>query len=206
MLEIKNLKIKYDKNIVLDDVNLVFDKKIYGLQGSSGSGKTSFIKALLGLIKYEGQILLNDKILKNRKKFQVVFQNPFNSFDSKRKIKFSIFEIMKLNDIKTDLKDFAYKVGVDYEFLEKYPTELSGGELQRCSILRALISNPEIIIFDEPTSALDVENQKNILDLIKSIKDKIIILISHDKRVINYVCDEKLFLDKEKRKIINLSV
>lgn len=201
MLEIKNLTVKYEK-IVLDDVNLKLEKKIYGLKGGSGSGKTTFIKAILGLIDYKGEILLDGKLLKTRKNFQIVFQNPFNSFDPTRKIKFSINEIIKLNKANVSLEELAKKVGVDISLLDKFPHELSGGELQRLSIARAISTNPRVLIFDEPTSALDVENQKNILDLIKNFKDKIIIFISHDMRVINYISDEVLILDKENKKIV----
>lgn len=201
MLEIKNLTVKYEK-IVLDDVNLKLEKKIYGLKGGSGSGKTTFIKAILGLIDYKGEILLDGKLLKTRKNFQIVFQNPFNSFDPTRKIKFSINEIIKLNKANVSLEELAKKVGVDISLLDKFPHELSGGELQRLSIARAISTNPRVLIFDEPTSALDVENQKNILDLIKNFKDKIIIFISHDMRVIKYISDEVLILDKENKKIV----
>lgn len=201
MLEIKNLTVKYEK-IVLDDVNLKLEKKIYGLKGGSGSGKTTFIKAILGFIDYKGEILLDGKLLKTRKNFQIVFQNPFNSFDPTRKIKFSINEIIKLNKANVSLEELAKKVGVDISLLDKFPYELSGGELQRLSIARAISTNPRVLIFDEPTSALDVENQKNILDLIKNFKDKIIIFISHDMRVIKYISDEVLILDKESKKIV----
>lgn len=201
MLEIKNLTVKYEK-IVLDDVNLKLEKKIYGLKGGSGSGKTTFIKAILGLIDYKGEILLDGKLLKTRKNFQIVFQNPFNSFDPTGKIKFSINEIIKLNKVNVSLEELAKKVGVDISLFDKFPHELSGGELQRLSIARAISTNPRVLIFDEPTSALDVENQKNILDLIKNFKDKIIIFISHDMRVIKYISDEVLILDKEGKKIV----
>lgn len=201
MLEIKNLTVKYEK-IVLDDVNLKLEKKIYGLKGGSGSGKTTFIKAILGLIDYKGEILLDGKLLKTRKNFQIVFQNPFNSFDPTGKIKFSINEIIKLNKVNVSLEELAKKVGVDISLFDKFPHELSGGELQRLSIARAISTNPRVLIFDEPTSALDVENQKNILDLIKNFKDKIIIFISHDMRVIKYISDEVLILDKESKKIV----
>lgn len=201
MLEIKNLTVKYDE-IILDNINLKLDKKIYGLKGDSGSGKTTFIKALLGIIEYKGELFLDGEKLKNRKNFQVVFQNPFNSFDSTKKIRFSIDEILSLNGVEINLEELANKVGVDTSLFDKYPKELSGGELQRLSIARAISTNPKVLIFDEPTSALDVENQRNILDLIKTFKDKIIIFISHDLKVIKYISDEVLILDKESKKII----
>lgn len=201
MLEIKNLTVKYDE-IILSNINLKLDKKIYGLKGGSGSGKTTFIKALLGLVEYKGELFLDGEKLKNRKDFQVVFQNPFNSFDPTRKIRFSINEILKLNGVEVNLEELANKVGVDTSLFDKYPKELSGGELQRLSIARAISTNPKVLIFDEPTSALDVENQKKILDLIKTFKDKIIIFISHDLKVIKYISDEVLILDKESKKII----
>ena len=200
MLEIKNLTVKYEK-AVLENVNLKLDKKIYGLMGMTGSGKTTFIKAALGLIKYEGEILLNGKLLDVRRRFQVVFQNPFNSFDPKRSIGFSISEIIRLNNTNYKLDELAEKVGINPEFMDKYPSELSGGELQRLSIARALAGNPEVFILDEPTSALDVENQKKILDILKEIKDVTIIFISHDMNVLKYLSDEILVLNPEKKNI-----
>ena len=200
MLEIKNLTVKYEKTI-LENVNLKLDKKIYGLMGMTGSGKTTFIKAVLGLIKYEGEILLDGKQLDTRKGFQIVFQNPFNSFDSKRKVGFSIFEIIRLNSSNYTLEKLAEKVEINPEFMDKYPSELSGGELQRLSIARALAGNPEVFILDEPTSALDVENQKKILDILKEIKDVTIIFISHDMNVLKYLSDEILVLNPKKKNI-----
>ena len=200
MLEIKNLTVKYEKAI-LKNVNLKLDKKIYGLMGMTGSGKTTFIKAVLGLIKYEGEILLNGKLLDVRRRFQVVFQNPFNSFDPKRSIGFSISEIIRLNNTNYKLDELAEKVGINPEFMDKYPSELSGGELQRLSIARALAGNPEVFILDEPTSALDVENQKKILDILKEIKDVTIIFISHDMNVLKYLSNEILVLNPKKKNI-----
>ena len=200
MLEIKNLTVKYEKT-VLENVNLKLDKKVYGLIGTTGSGKTTFIKAILGLIKYEGEILLDGKQLDTRKGFQIVFQNPFNSFDSKRKVGFSIFEIIRLNSSNYTLEKLAEKVEINPEFMDKYPSELSGGELQRLSIARALAGNPQVFILDEPTSALDVENQKKILDVLKSLKNITVIFISHDMNVLKYISDEILILNLEKKNI-----
>lgn len=200
MLEIKNLTVRYEKT-VLENVNLKLDRKIYGLMGTTGSGKTTFIKAILGLIKYEGEILLDGKQLDTRKGFQIVFQNPFNSFDSKRNVGFSISEIIRLNSSNYTLEELVEKVEINPGFMDKYPSELSGGELQRLSIARALAGNPQVFILDEPTSALDVENQKKILDILKSLKNITVIFISHDMNVLNYISDEILILNPEKKNI-----
>ena len=200
MLEIVDLTVKYDR-VILDRINLELSDGIYGMAGITGSGKTTFIKAVLGLIKYEGKILLNGEIINDRKVFQVVFQNPFNSFNPKRSIKFSIEEIIRLNSTNHTSEELSLKVGIEPEQILKYPRELSGGELQRLSIARALAGNPEVLILDEPTSALDMENQKKILDILKAMKNIIVIFISHDQNVLNYISDNILLLDEKTKKI-----
>ena len=200
MLEIVDLTVKYDR-IILDKINLNLTEGIYGMAGITGSGKTTFIKAILGLIQYEGEILLNGRLLGNRKGFQVVFQNPFNSFNPKRNIKFSIEEIIRLNSTDYSPSELSLKVGINPEQILKYPHELSEGELQRLSIARALAGNPEVLILDEPTSALDVENQRKILDIIRAIENMTVIFISHDRNVLKYISRHILILDEKTRKI-----
>ena len=200
MLEIVDLTVKYDR-IILDKINLKLTEGIYGMAGITGSGKTTFIKAILGLIQYEGEILLNGRLLGNRKGFQVVFQNPFNSFNPKRNIKFSIEEIIRLNSTDYSPSELSLKVGINPEQILKYPHELSGGELQRLSIARALAGNPEVLILDEPTSALDVENQRKILDIIRAIENMTVIFISHDRNVLKYISKNILILNEKTRKI-----
>lgn len=200
MLEIVDLTVKYDR-IILDKINLKLTEGIYGMAGITGSGKTTFIKAILGLIQYEGEILLNGRLLGNRKGFQVVFQNPFNSFNPKRNIKFSIEEIIRLNSTDYSPSELSLKVGINSEQILKYPHELSGGELQRLSIARALAGNPEVLILDEPTSALDVENQRKILDIIRAIENMTVIFISHDRNVLKYISKNILILNEKTRKI-----
>ncbi|RRD40509.1 ATP-binding cassette domain-containing protein [Leptotrichia sp. OH3620_COT-345] len=204
MLEIRNLTVNYNEKIILKNINLKLERKIYGLAGVTGSGKTTFIKAILGLLQYKGEILLNGRMLSSRKGFQIVFQNPFNSFDPKRTVKFSVLEIIRLNSTNYTPNELADKVGVNSEFINKYPCELSGGELQRFSIARALAGNPEVLILDEPTSALDLENQEKILDILKSLKNVIIIFISHNLSILKYISDEILILN-EKTKSIELA-
>lgn len=194
MLTIRDLTISYDHSLI-EKVNLDLTEGIYGLVGPSGSGKSSLIKALLGFIPYRGELRMNGKLLSDRRGFQVVFQNPFNAFDPKRRIEQALDEMARLNPGSLDPLPLIEECGLSALMLKKFPHELSGGELQRFSIVRALMTRPEVIFFDEPTSALDVVNQKKILDLIRNIKDKIMIFISHDQKVVHYLCDDILILD-----------
>lgn len=200
MLEIRNLSVKYEE-VILDSISLKLEKGIYGLVGKTGSGKSTFIKAISGFINYDGEILLNGNIVEKRKGFQIVFQNPFDSFDPMKTIKYSLEEIMRLNSNFVDIESLSEEMGINKKFIHKYPDELSGGELQRLSILRALVGNPEVLLLDEPTSALDVENKRKIIDIIKKIKAKIIILVSHDLYVVQCLTSNILVLNQNTKKI-----
>ena len=97
MLSIRHLSVSYNKP-VLTDITIDFEQKIYGIQGESGSGKSTFIKAILGLIPYKGQVLYNGKELKNPKDrhgFQVIFQNPFYSFNPQKTIRSAFTEMLR---------------------------------------------------------------------------------------------------------------
>lgn len=200
MLEIRNLSVKYEE-VILDSISLKLEKGIYRLVGKTGSGKSTFIKAISGFINYDGEILLNGNIVEKRKGFQIVFQNPFDSFDPMKTIKYSLEEIMRLNSNFVDIESLSEEMGINKKFIHKYPDELSGGELQRLSILRALVGNPEVLLLDEPTSALDVENKRKIIDIIKKIKAKIIILVSHDLYVVQCLTNNILVLNQNTKKI-----
>ncbi len=200
---IKNLTVAYKDKVVLDRINLHLYSKCYGLMGKSGIGKSTFIKAILGLVSYSGEIYLNDTLIKdNRRGFQVVFQNSFKSFDPTFTIRQSIDELCKINGTDFDLDELFESYGMSRNILDKKPKDLSGGELQRASVIRATAQKPKVLLLDEPTASLDVLNQKKILQMIKSIEDTVIILVSHDSKTINYACEEKLVLVKEERSII----
>jgi len=196
--KLKDVSYKYplEDREILKNINLDIKKgEFWAVIGKNGSGKTTLCNVLRRFVpdfykgELKGKITLEGKELKDYsakeivQKVGFVFQNPFNSFDPKRSIGFSISEIIRLNNTNYKLDELAKKVGINPEFMDKYPSELSGGELQRLSIARALAGNPEVFILDEPTSALDVENQKKILDILKEIKDVTIIFISHDMNV-----------------------
>lgn len=197
-LIVKDLSVNYNEKKVLNNISYEFETKCYGLMGKSGSGKSTFLKSILGLIPYQGNIFLNDKLInKDRKGFQVVFQNSFRSFDPTKTIKKSIEELEKENNTNYDLEELFEKFGMNKELLNKKPKALSGGELQRSSIIRAVSQDPKVLLLDEPTASLDVINQKKILEMLQEIKNLIVILVSHDLKTINYVSDIKLKLNED---------
>lgn len=208
MLSIRHLSVSYNKP-VLTDITIDFDQKIYGIQGESGSGKSTFIKAILGLIPYKGQVLYNGKELKkpkDRHRFQVIFQNPFYSFNPQKTIRSAFVEMLRWNarkQVDFDYKEVALRhylkpTGLPELVLDKYPSAFSGGELQRLAVARALAGNPQVLILDEPTSALDVITQKKLLDdMLPLLKGKTVLLISHDTRVINYCTDKVITLHNQ---------
>ena len=208
MLSIQHLSVSYNKP-VLTDITIDFEQKIYGIQGESGSGKSTFIKAILGLIPYKGQVLYNGRELKkpkDRHGFQVIFQNPFYSFNPQKTIRSAFVEMLRWNarkQVDFDYKEVALRhylkpTGLPELVLDKYPSAFSGGELQRLAVARALAGNPQVLILDEPTSALDVITQKKLLDdMLPLLKGKTVLLISHDTRVINYCTDKVITLHNQ---------
>ena len=197
MLKLFNLSVRYEKEI-FSNISYCFNQKVYGIKGESGVGKSTFIKAILGLIPYSGAVFYNEKELKrvkDRKGFQVVFQNPFYSFNPNRKIKTAFDEMYRWNYPKQEGKEEEINkvlevVAMSKRSLDSYPNQLSGGEVQRLAIARTLLGQPKVLILDEITSSLDVITQKRILDLILPyLKNKIVLLISHDKKVLSYCSD-----------------
>lgn len=213
-IEGKNLKKYYPfKNgkvlKALDDVSIQVKKgEIFGIVGESGCGKSTLGKCLMrlhdvtdGNVIFQGTDITkqNPKKIKDMlQKMQMVFQNPFSSFNPKLKINYSLREpckLMKMTDAQIDerINELLSYVSLSENELNRFPHELSGGQLQRLAIVRALLLNPEFIVADEPVSALDVSVQAQILNVILDLKEAYemtMLFISHDMTVVEHICDE----------------
>lgn len=183
------------------------DDEVHGVIGESGCGKTTLLMSLMklyeptgGTITYQGRNLSElDKheIQGFRGNVQAIFQDPFNSFDPKLTIRESLQEPLKIHGID-DQENRVYnmldrvELNPPERYLDRVPGQLSGGELQRAAIARALVIEPEILLADEPVSMLDVSTQASILNLLSEISDDMglsVIYISHDLSTVSYICD-----------------
>ena len=196
-LKIENLSFKYPnaKKYLLKDVNLELDnKKIVGLIGDSGSGKSTLCKILSGYIdNYEGNVTFNENPLpkKGFKPIQLIYQHPEKVMNPKWKMKQVLEESWNVPDELLD------ESGIQKQWLKRYPQELSGGELQRFSVLRSLNPNTQFLIADEMTTMLDAITQVQILDsVLKIVKKRKMgfLVVSHDTSLIETICDEKIYL------------
>ena len=221
---LKNIGKKYfsHTNIkVLNDISFTFEKgKIYSLVGPSGSGKSTLLN-LLSLIDEpnSGSIeILNKKInfsekVENDKirseKIGIIYQdkNLLNDFTALENI--YLPKLLLTNDKKTSIAE-AKKISKNVNLssrLNHYPSELSGGEVQRVAISRALINEPEIILADEPTGSLDFDNAKQIFKILFNLKNKnrVIIFATHNRYFAN-MADCKLQMINGKIKLTNARV
>ena len=200
--EIKRLK-------AVDGIGFeVAEGESLGLVGESGCGKSTTAMLLSGLIPSTGghiyfngeditDIYSKDMAKKNRrKKIQMVFQDPSASLNPRMKIKSILAEPFTLQGKKADdeqLIELLANVGLEPEYMDRYPHEMSGGQKQRIIIARALSMEPQVLILDEPTASLDVNVQAQIINLLEKLRYKYklcYIYISHDLSIIKCVCQK----------------
>ncbi len=178
-----------------------------GIVGESGCGKSTLARAVLRLVEaHDGQAvwfgrdlldLSESGLRKIRSDFQVVFQDPLASLDPRMTIGESIAEPLQTHcphlsneDIRARVREMMAKVGLDPNWLNRYPHEFSGGQNQRVGIARAMVMRPKLIICDEATSALDVSIQSQIIDLLLNLQAEFglsMLFISHDLAVVRQV-------------------
>ena len=216
-LVIENVSKYYDKKVILSKINLsISQNECLGIMGESGSGKSTLAKLLVGLESFdEGNIIFNEISYKNinkkqlsliHRKIQLVFQNAFGAVNPKYTVEEVLTEPLKIHykkeisyeKMKKRAENFLEKVGLDSEFMSQKATQLSGGQLQRVCIARALILEPEIIIFDESVSGLDPIIQEQILELLGSLKETMnltYIFVSHDFEACYYLCDKIVIIE-----------
>ena len=185
VLEIKNLTFGYTKDKLLyENFNLIINKgEVISIVGPSGSGKSTLFELILGNLKPIKGSIKTDRL-------SIVYQDPYNSFHPT----YSIIEQIKdyiSNDLNS-IDKYLDRLKLDKKLLEKKPYELSGGQLQRCSILRALLYKPDLLLVDEPTSALDNIIALNSMKLLLSFLDELgILLITHDLDLAKW-CSDKI--------------
>ncbi len=186
------------------------------LVGRSGCGKSTLARMILaldrptsGTIRFMGQTLTGHEgteLRAARRNMQVVFQDPYGSFNPRHKVERLVAEPLHLLDEKpgrAERRDLVvqalHEVGLRPDDIEKYPHEFSGGQRQRLSIARALITRPKLIVADEPVSALDVSIRAQILDLFAELNDRLgvaYLFITHDLTVARAVTDDVVVMDE----------
>lgn len=208
MIKIENLQKSFGDKKVLKGINLdIKDMTVTSIIGASGSGKSTLLRSINLLEKIDGgHIYLNGyeisgentNLEKIRLEIGMVFQN-FNLFPNK-----TVLENITLGPIKVKGEDenFAKEyalyllktMGLD-DKKDFYPSSLSGGQKQRVAIARALANKPKVLLFDEPTSALDPEMVKEVLNIIKSLKDKLtIVIVTHEMGFAREISDTIVFM------------
>ncbi len=215
LIEAKNIK-KYFKGSevkALDGVSFgLMPGKTLGILGESGSGKSTLARVLLrvldpdaGTVVFEGKDVtkLNKEELRIfRKKVQPVFQDPFVSLDPRMNVREILKEPLEIqntaqSEYTSRIDEALRSVRLSGEYLQRRPSQLSGGECQRIAIARALILKPELLICDEPVSSLDALTRNEILALLSGLKSEkkvSYIFISHDLRVIRRISDDVMVL------------
>lgn len=197
----------------VDDVSFELNRgECLGIVGESGSGKSTIAKMITHLESVtEGQVFLKGKDITHVKgkalreiyqEIQMVFQMPMESFDPRCTLGDGIGESLRnmglsRSETGSRVEKLLERCGLDREFADRYPHQVSGGQCQRAAIARALAVNPEILICDEATSALDVTVQKQILELLIELKQKeqlSFLLICHDLALVQAFCDKVLVL------------
>lgn len=219
MLEIENVckqYLKTDMSIkpiplqVLDDVSLTIRTGEWmGLIGESGSGKSTLSRLVLGLEEVDqGKITIDGVDIatwrkENKGKMSVVFQDYTSSANPNFKVKDIIKEPLEIYGRKSIdegiVDELLEKVGLPITMANRYPHELSGGQLQRVCIARAISTNPRFIVLDEAISSLDVSVQTQILELLDYLKESMevtCLFIAHDLQTVTYLCDQVSFLYK----------
>lgn len=213
LVEVKNL-VKYfpiegsdDVVKAVDDVSFeILSGETLGLVGESGCGKSTVGRCVLrlyeptsGEVSFEGKNIVgipNSEMQTLRREMQIIFQDPYASLNPRLTIQSIVSEPLKIHKIgnsseqKDRVAELLKKVGLDPNYMKRYPHEFSGGQRQRIGIARALALNPKLIIADEPVSALDVSVQAQVVNLLQDLQAEFgltYLFISHGLAVVEHI-------------------
>ncbi|MFC3323801.1 ABC transporter ATP-binding protein [Mesorhizobium cantuariense] len=199
----------------VDDVSLsMAPGQSVALVGRSGCGKSTLARMILaldrptsGTIRFRGETITGKseaELKPARRDMQVVFQDPYGSFDPRQKVEKLVAEplhVLEKKPTRAERREMVahalHEVGLDQRDMDKYPHEFSGGQRQRLSIARAIITRPKLVVADEPVSALDVSIRAQILDLFAELNQKLgiaYLFITHDLTVARAITDEVLVM------------
>lgn len=215
ILQIKNLTKKFAAEggkmlTACDNVTLnAYAGQTLGIIGESGCGKSTLVRTILqihpasgGEVIFDGQDILKlrgEAARQNRRKIQMVFQDPAAAFNPKMKVKEIVcepllnFGLIKKSEVDTKAAELLRMVELPKDFKDRYPHNMSGGQRQRLGIARALSLEPKIVVCDEATSALDVSVQEKICELLVRLqKEKGItyLFICHDLGLVDLMCHQ----------------
>lgn len=216
ILEVKNLTYTYGGNTpfindAVSDVNFTIESgEIVGIIGHTGSGKSTLVSHLNGLLKpTDGKVLLEEKdiwenpkeIRKIRSKVGLVFQYPeYQLFEETvyADIAFGPKNMgLKGQELENRVKEISEIIGIKPEYLEKSPFDLSGGEKRRVAIAGVMAMRPKVIIFDEPTAGLDPKGRQDVIEIIRQYRKATgatVIIISHSMEDMAYLTDKLLVM------------
>ena len=193
----------------VDHVSLSVRKgETLGLVGESGCGKSTLGRTILRLIPAtEGQVMYNGediltydkkKMWEMRRKLQIIFQDPYSSLNPRMTVydlisaPLEVYKVGTKEERREMVEEILQEVGLDKQYLNRFPHEFSGGQRQRIGIARALILNPEFVVCDEAVSALDVSVRAQVLNLMRNMQQKknlTYLFISHDLSVVRHISD-----------------
>ena len=211
LLAARGLGRRYGSTVALDGVDFRLGRnRVVGIVGESGSGKSTLSRILIGLeAADEGVVVLDGREVgvrrsrSDRRRVQMVFQDPRSSLNPRLSIRESIEDFLTVHGMARGKErreralEGLQRVGLDVTAAGRRPSELSGGQLQRACIARALIIDPEVLIADEPTSALDVSIQGQILNLLDGLRESLsIVLVTHDIGVVSFMADDVMVMNR----------